>query len=186
MAIIFQLFHAEALTQLDENQLNLLRQAVRPQSALSPLTAPTIDTTLLDSSLLQDAPLSDLRAQTAAQIQNRARQVFQQITGQVPRERPALELSEPLAPQILHPEDYALLDTPSKRLVFDMAISCEVMHFNAFVHLLSVKKLAYDKFVELHPQHQFPAPAAPDTVYSPLNPNSPLDPTKIYLPNPNP
>jgi hypothetical protein len=49
-----------------------------------------------------------------------------------------------------------------------MAISCEVTHFNGYVHLLEVKEQVDQTLLA-----GVRAPN-PDTLYSPLNPASPL------------
>jgi hypothetical protein len=54
-----------------------------------------------------------------------------------------------------------------------MAISCEVTHFNGYVHLLTVREEVDQTILPLIKGVPV-TPPPPDTVYSPFNRTSPL------------
>jgi hypothetical protein len=179
MSIIFQLFRSDYLDQLGENALNTLKQTVRQYFKVNEFVDTTRNTTLKTSPLIDQMVVD----QAVANIQERARMVFQQLHPQPPPPNVLpgrFNLSQPLYPQLFDAGDLNRL-TPHQRDILEMAISCEVTHFNGYVHLLEVREQV-DKTVIPRPLGPGILPPAPDTLYSPFNPGSPL--YTLYNPPP--
>lgn len=176
MSIIFQLFSAEDLKALDKTKLEILKQKVKAAFDPAKYADSTMNTTLDDLSLVE----TELRSKIIENLRQRADTVFRQLKSELefPNDpimpRDDLELSWPLYPQILRNtafDSLALL----QRHIFEMAISCDVTHFNSYIHLLSIKKFARGLFFDL--ANHLPS-KDPDTEYSPFKPDSPL--YKLY------
>ena len=182
MSIIFQLYRADYLSQLTPAVLDALKQAVKNAFDRLEFVDLTKNTTLRSSPLVEQALLD----QVAAKIQERARRVFAQLQPQppdpiVPPGKP--DTTRPLYPQLFDQQDLNRL-TPQQLDVLEMAISCEVTHFNGYVHLMTVKEqvdLTIQTLLkgEIAPP---PVPLPPDTEYSPFNRSSPL--YRLYNPSP--
>jgi hypothetical protein len=167
MSIIFQLFRADYLDQLGANALDTLKQTVRQYFDHTQFVDTTRNTTLRTSPLIDPGVID----QVVASIQERARAVFQQLEPQPPPPNippGPLDLSQPLFPQLVAGDLNRL--TPHQQDILEMAISCEVTHFNGYVHLLEVKEEADQVMHSFSPIRS----PNPDTIYSPLNTGSPL------------
>jgi hypothetical protein len=177
MSIIFQLYRADYLSQLDPDVLDALKQTVKDSFDRLQFVDLTRNTTLRASSLVDPG----LRDQVVAKIQERARQVFAQLQPQPPSPivpPGPLDLTKPLYPQLFDQQDLDNRLTPQQRDVLEMAISCEVTHFNGYVHLLTVRE-DVDKILL---KEGTVTPPPPDTAYSPFNPHGPL--YTLYNPSP--
>jgi hypothetical protein len=177
MSIIFQLYRADYLSQLDPSVLDTLKQTVKNSFDREEFVDLTRNTTLSSSHLVEQ----ELLDQVVAKIQERARRVFVQLQPQppdpiVPPGKP--DPTRPLYPHLFDLQELNNRLTPQQRDVLEMAISCEVTHFNGYVHLLTVKE-EVDKI--LH-QAGMVTPPPPDTLYSPLNRVGPL--YDLYNPSP--
>lgn len=166
MSIVFQLFNAADLNTLDDNALEQLKQTIWDAFHTDKFLDRRKHTTLAVSPLFTQ----DLQNKFRRHITTRAQEVFKQLTDETLIVSPDhLNLLQPLYPQILSQEAREKLNTPLKREIFEMAISCEVTHVNGYMHLLAVKEEADKKFRDLRggvsPAHN------PDTLYSPLNPD---------------
>lgn len=169
MSIIFQLFRADYLSQLDATALDVLKQAVtrhfRADEFVDTTRNTILETALVDLGLVEQA---------IAHIQNRAREVFRQLQPQSPPPTVLpgpFNLTQPLFPQLFSTGDLNRLPS-HQRDILEMAISCEVTHFNGYVYLLTIKERADSLVMGSRPG--MPRPTNPDTVYSPFNPDSPL------------
>jgi hypothetical protein len=170
MSIIFQLFRADYLNQLDPNALNTLKQTAKQAFDRAQFVDTTRNTTLRASPLIEQRVID----QVLANIQERARAVFQQLQPQPPPPNVPpgpLNLALPLFPQLFSPGDLSRL-SPHQLDILEMAISCEVTNFNGYVHLLTVKEQVDQTMMPLLPKGL--RPPNPDTIYSPLNPANPL------------
>ena len=180
MSIIFQLFRADYLSQLDPTALDLLKQVVRRHFRADEFVDTTRNTILETSPLVEQGVVD----QAIEHIRNRASAVFQQLQPQPPPPTIApgpFDLTQPLFRQLFTAGDLNNRLTPHQSDILEMAISCEVTHFNGYVYLLTIKERA-DKTVMGSGLKI--RPTDPDTVYSPFNQASPL--YKLYNYNPPP
>lgn len=164
MSIIFQLFSAKDLKDLDESQLRILRETVNVY--FNPYLDITLNTTLKNP--------ARVTPEIIAAIWSRTREVASQLRpgATLPTDPPGFNPSQPLFPQILAEQPIQNLNlSPAERHILEMAISCEVAHVNYYHHLQDVKDRVYDTFDFLTGQR----PQGPDTFYSPFNLQSPLN-----------
>jgi hypothetical protein len=164
MSIIFQLFSAKDLKDLDESQLRILRETVNVY--FNPYLDITLNTTLKHP--------ARVTPEIIAAIWNRTREVVSQLRpgATLPADPPGVNPSQPLFRQILTAQPLQSLNLTSRESdILEMAISCEVAHVNYYHHLQDVKDRVYETFDFLTGQR----PQDPDTFYSPFNLNSPLN-----------
>jgi hypothetical protein len=159
MSILSQLFSPADLQRLDESKLAILRATIRG------LFNPSLDTTRNTTVNNRDRvtqPFIDA-------ILERARNACQQLGLDLPINTGPFEFSRPLFLQLFNAEN---LDTipPFKREILETTISCEVINFNFYDHLLTIQEVAYETYSILTGQ----GPGGPTTFYSPFNLNSPM------------
>jgi hypothetical protein len=169
MSLIFQLFRADYLAQLDHAALDALRQHVRQLFDVRQYVDLRRNTILRDSPLVTPQHL----AQVIEKIRQRALVVWQQLGVQPPPTIvPApFNLALPLFGQLFGAGELNRL-TPHQRDILETAITCEITNFNSYVYLLIVKEEMDTIAMRLHPNGARPSP--PDTDYSPFKPGSPL------------
>lgn len=159
MSILFQLFRAEDLVMLDEQQFNQLKKDIQDAMRISPdvslrlAVGSDLQTHWEDArrELMLSSPRID-RDELQTALRDRARVVFQQLMNYSP-EFPNIDLvaaSDDLLGQLLSPRDLsALSQEPFKEEIFKIAISCELSYFNSYSFLQFIKELAHNQFREL-------------------------------------
>jgi len=170
MSLIFQLFRADYLAQLDPAALAALRQYVRQNFDVKQFVDVTRNTTLRTSQLVNQMVID----QVIEKIRQRAREVFQQLESQPPAPNIApgpFTLAQPLFGQLFSAGDLNRL-TSRQQDILETAITCEIANFNSYVYLLTVKNAMDAIAMRYHPTGARPSNA--DTAYSPFNPGSPL------------
>jgi hypothetical protein len=219
MSVIFQLFHAEDLKQLTPTQLEDLKQIVRQEVINS-------QDTLLNASLaianhinrrhmqgllpasyptaagppsavnISQLSATNLDQRTFDRLRERVREVFQQLTGDLPT-GPSNPLnstnltSAPLLDQLLNEADLSKLDAldatagTSGRTILAWALTCELANFNAYEAFEQIKQKTDEAFMNFMQANGKGAqrPIGPDTPYSPFYPGSAL---YHYRSGPNP
>jgi hypothetical protein len=187
MSIMFQLFSAEDLKALSEQQLVDLASAMRNASSISPDSSLRMAAGSNLSShwedarrdLLQTPPAIDLDEITKA-LRDRARQVFEQLLERSPNQpqEPLLDPSQQdILPQLIDQQDLNdLKDHPKEHRIFEIAMSCELSYFNSYSFLRAIKQHAYQQFGDyLKPSFTLSQkPKGPDSRYSPYRRDHPL------------
>jgi hypothetical protein len=188
---MFQLFNAEDLKALTEQQLEELVSAIRNANRTSPdpflriAAASDLSTHWEDTrrDLLQTPPaipVINITELTHA-LRDRARQVFEQLLGRFP-DQPQGPL-DPKQPDILSQlidqnalSDLAAPARSKEKRIFEIAISCELSYFNSYSFLRPIKADAYQRFsADISPiAAPGQVPKGPDSPYSPYRRDHPL------------
>ena len=210
MSVIFQLFHAEDLKQLTPTQLEDLKQIVRQEvinsrdtllnaslaianhinrrhmQGLLPASYPTAAGPPSAVNISQ-LSATNLDQRTFDRLRERAREVFQQLTGDPPTgpsnplNSPNLT-SAPLLNQLLNQADLNKLDAldatagTSGRTILGWALTCELANFNGYEAFEQIKQKAEEAFMNFMQTNGkgVQRPKGPDTPYSPFYPGNAL------------
>jgi hypothetical protein len=210
MSIIFQLFCAEDLKQLTPKQLDDLRDIVGQE--VRQLQDTFLEASVAISGLIQASHMQSLLPTTSYPIavsppsivnisqrsatdfdqraldrlRERVREVFQQLTGELPT-GPSHPLDSPkltsnaLLNQLLNQADLDKLEAtagPRGREILAWALTCELANFNTYKAFERVKQRAEDMFIQFMKEQGKgeQRPKGPDTAYSPFYPGNPLYP----------
>lgn len=166
MSVIFQLFCAEDLQQLDDKQLDMLRETVK--DALKAKTSRRGCSQELQLSLQltpNTAPGPDMPQQVQEALDKRFHEVSDQLAAlRRKAPRPVFNFA-----QLLSKPRQA--EDPAEAKILKWAISCEINNFEFYKALLDARKAAYEWFFQ---QTQGKRPKGSDSPYSPFNPLHPL------------
>jgi hypothetical protein len=219
MSIIFQLFCAEDLKQLTTEQVEELKEKIG-QAVRSTDDAP-LKTSLRLSQLIQNehmqrllslgpylkatrppsravnitqADVTSIPQKTIELLRKRLREVFQQLTSELPSGQSSSPTPQPRTPtdiinQCLSQEDLATLERkagPQGYEILAWALTCEIANFKTIETLQSIKKQAEELFMQFMKEQGKgeQRPKGPDTLYSPFYPLSPLYGFDYLLSNP--
>jgi hypothetical protein len=217
MSVIFQLFCAEDLKQLTEEQVRDLRDRIG--RAVQNSHDPTLKASLVLSGLIQGEHMPQLLPRTSyqgsrprrsvniapgdvtfipqkiiEQLRKRLREVFQQLTSELPSGQSSAPTAQPRTPaevlyQLLSQEDLEKLERKAGPQGYDIlawALTCEIANFKTFEALQSIKKQAEEIFMQFMKDQGKgeQRPKGPDTLYSPFYPLSPLYGFDYQPPNP--
>ncbi len=209
MSVIFQLFCAEDLKQLTEDQVHKLREMIGKAVQDSHDTA--LKASLAISGFIQGEHMPKLLSRTPyltaprprsrtvnivpaditfipqriiELLRKRLREVFQQLTSELPSGQSGSPASQPRTPaeiidQLLSQEDLEKLERkagPQGYEILAWALTCEIANFKTIEALQSIKKQAEEIFMQFMKDQGKgeQRPKGPDTLYSPFYPLSPL------------
>jgi hypothetical protein len=159
MSILSQLFSPTDLQRLDETKLRILRATIRGQ--FNPALDTTRNTTVNNRERVTQAFIDA--------ILERARNACEQLGLNLPINTGPFDYSRPLFRQLFNDTDLA--NVPAlQREILETTLSCEIINFNFYDHLQTIKEVAYAAYVILADR----TPDGPNTFYSPFNENSPL------------
>ena len=184
MSVIFQLFRAEDLVDLDEKELEDFRKAIGAatrQYGDVDLKAALDVSRSTEAELQLAPPPPGTTPEFIARLRERAREVFPQLMGEPPGDPPApYQGQEPpsIFAQLLSPEDFRRLnDTLGNkgRTILMWAIICEAANLKYYNALRRIQSDGQQEIRRspslLGARRRF---KDPDSEYSPFNPRHPF------------
>jgi hypothetical protein len=159
MSILSQLFSPADLQRLSEPKLRILRATIR--GLFNPSLDTTRNSTVNNPARVTQGFIDD--------IVERARSACQQLGLDLNINSGPFDFSKPLFRQLFSDTDLANV-SPLQQEIIETTISCEVINFNFYDHLQTIREVAYEAYVNLANR----TPDGPDTFYSPFNETSPL------------
>jgi hypothetical protein len=204
MSIMFQLFSAEDLKKLASWQYEKLRNVVvgavensrdtslkaaqtiatriqtkhlPPHRAPAPVTPPTQGPA--NTVEIKNQDIDYIPDSAKVVLQNRIKEVFQQLTGSQPTGASVLPAAGiPTIDDLLDRTDLTILENrlgDHGRRILESALTCELANFKTLEALKEIKQQADAEFIRLTGGQR---PKGPDLLYSPFHPLSPLYPDR--------
>jgi hypothetical protein len=186
MSIIFQLFNAENLKNLSNEQLDQLLDSIIHKvddSTNNVLRASMASAKQIENELRKNPP-PDYAAEVIDMLRKRAHEVFQQLISQPSSNQPGpFNRAASMFDQLLSAEDFERLNldtqlSGARRKILLWAITCELDNLNSYRTLQRIQEEAR---TEIHDPKQTVDQVEgqqrfkdPDSVYSPFNPRSPV------------
>jgi hypothetical protein len=190
MSIIFQLFNAEDLKKLSNDQLDRLRDTVR-RMVNNPSTDDILKASLNNSDLLEkelgDSPPPDYASQVIDTLRKRASDIFRQLIpdplpGQPSPQLPPFTDQASIFNQLLTRKDFSDLDDQlpvTGRKIVLWAIVCELANFKSY---RTMEEIQLQARTEISPPTVYQGGQDeeerrfkdPDSAYSSFNPLSPV------------